>query len=63
MKIKLITPSELKKIKDGTELYCIFGSKVIKGKDHIDNDTRGGFLAYGFKRPDSSKDFNWDTEK
>lgn len=34
-------------IPDGQELYCINGKKYIKGKDHIDKDIRGGYLAYG----------------
>jgi hypothetical protein len=35
-------------IDDGEELIDIMGNKVIKGKDYIDLDTRGGCIAYGF---------------
>lgn len=63
MKLKLLRPSELKKLKKGTVLYCIDKSKVVVGKDYIDDDTRGGFLAYGKKLPDSATNFDWDTER
>jgi len=36
-------------IKAGEQLESITGEKVIKGKDPIDDDTRGGLLAYGFR--------------
>lgn len=45
--IKLIHESQLRDVPDGTELFDIFGEPVIKGKDDIDLDTRGGYLAYG----------------
>lgn len=63
MKLKLLTPDELEKQQKGTILYSINGEKVVVGKDYIDGDTRRGFLAYGKKVPDSSKEFNWDTSK
>lgn len=31
----------------GRRLYCIDGTSVIVGTDVIDNDHRGGWLAYG----------------
>ncbi len=33
--------------REGTELICIDGTKVIVGKDHIDDDNRMGCIAYG----------------
>lgn len=35
---------------EGTELFDIFGRAYKVGTDKIDDDTRGGFLAYGFKQ-------------
>lgn len=34
---------------DGIELRSILNYNVIKGKDYIDLDTRGGYLAFGIK--------------
>lgn len=34
-------------VPDGAVLTSIMGDKKVKGKDYIDNDTRGGLLAYG----------------
>lgn len=48
--IDLISPEQLSSLKDGTVLYNIFGEEKIVGKDNIDGDTRGGYLAYGFKQ-------------
>jgi hypothetical protein len=45
--IELITPEELRYLPLGTSLRCIDGSLVIVGVDYIDDDTRGGFLAFG----------------
>lgn len=45
--IKLITPEEFVALPPNTDLVCIDGRKVTKGVHHIDNDTRGGYLAYG----------------
>lgn len=47
----LLTPDELAQLPDGTELVCINGKTVIKGKDYIDNDIRFGYLAYGINNP------------
>lgn len=43
----LLTPDELEQVPDGTILTCINGTKVTKGQDFIDGDTRYGLLAYG----------------
>jgi hypothetical protein len=45
--IDLIQPAELTKLPDGIVLRSIFGETVTKGVDEINDDTRGGFLAYG----------------
>lgn len=61
-KLSLITPKELKSLPDNTLLYDIFGEAHILGgldtngrKVVIDDDTRGGFLAYGLPLEDTSK--------
>lgn len=36
----------------GEVLECIDGSRVVVGTDHIDDDTRGGCIAYGVPRSD-----------
>lgn len=59
MKLKLLTPSQLKTKPKGTVLYTISGFRVVVGEDEIDDDTRYGFLAYG---EENDVDFNWDTE-
>ena len=46
-KLYLIHESDYNNWPDGVELTSILGEKVIKGKDRIDMDTRGGYLAYG----------------
>lgn len=43
----LLTPAELEMVPDGTVLVCISGERVVKGVDEIDDDTRGGYIAYG----------------
>jgi len=48
--LQLITPAQLKQLPNGTVLTSINGRKVTVGKDVIDGDTRGGFLAYGFAK-------------
>lgn len=47
----LVTPEELALLPDGFELTSITGDKVIKGKDYIDGDTRGGHTAFGITFP------------
>ena len=48
----LFTMAELEQVPDGTLLDCIIpGKEAVKGKDHIDDDTRAGYLAYGIKNP------------
>lgn len=46
--VDLITPEHLVELPDGTVLYNIFGKPHTKGVDEIDDDTRGGFIAFGF---------------
>lgn len=58
----VITPEELEQLPDGIELECIDGTKVIKGKDRIDDDTRWGYLAYGIRHPEKhplAEQFTW----
>lgn len=45
--ISLLSPEELARLPDGTRVVSIFGQEKIKGRDPIDNDTRGGRLAFG----------------
>lgn len=45
--IHLITPEEFETLPDGEILLSIAGEPVTKGKDYIDQDVRGGMLAYG----------------
>jgi len=46
-KLLLVTPEELAALPDGTELTAIDDEIVVKGRDEIDDDQRGGHLAYG----------------
>jgi hypothetical protein len=46
-KLLLITPEQLAALPDGEVLTCIDGTTAVKGPDEIDDDTRGGHLAYG----------------
>lgn len=61
MKLRLLTDQELKDAPNGTELGCIDGKKVVVGTDDIDDETRGGRVAYGYILPDDSTEFTWDT--
>lgn len=45
--IQLITPETLSKLDVGTRLIDIYGEDAFVGLNTIDNDTRGGLLAYG----------------
>ncbi len=45
--ISLLSVEEFTRLPDGTRVVSIFGEEKIKGRDYIDNDTRGGRLAYG----------------
>jgi hypothetical protein len=45
----LLTPHELDQLPDGTEVESISGRKLIKGRDHIDDDTRGPYTAFGLR--------------
>lgn len=48
-KFNLVTPREFHALKDGTQLLCIDGKTYTKGKDEIDEDTRGGYMAFGLE--------------
>lgn len=47
-KIRLITPDELHQLPAGTKLVAIDGKEVVVGTHSIDEDTRFGYLAFGF---------------
>lgn len=47
----LLTPAEFAKIPDGAVLECFDGKLKTKGVDYIDDDLRGGHLAYGVRNP------------
>lgn len=51
--ITLLRPEDLKDLQKGSILYDIFGDRHVIGIDIIDNDTRGGYLAYGTLNDDS----------
>lgn len=46
-KIYLLTPAAFNALADGTKVISIFGEVKTKGVDHIDTDTRCGYLAWG----------------
>jgi len=50
-KLYLLTPSEFVQLPDGFVLESILEETVVKGKDYIDDDLRGGYLAYGIRDP------------
>jgi hypothetical protein len=52
--LMLITPAEYETLPDGIVLTDINGKKYTKGKDYVDQDTRGGFLAFGFVATESN---------
>ena len=43
----LLTPAALAELPDGTEVFGIQGARLVKGVDHLDDDTRFGFTAFG----------------
>jgi hypothetical protein len=47
----LFTLAEFEQLPDGIELTSIMGNKAIKGKDYIDDDVRGNYIAYGIGDP------------
>lgn len=62
----LLKPDELELIPDGTTLVCINGTTKVVGQDYIDNDTRGGLLAYGLREsqlPPFNPSFRGEWEK
>jgi hypothetical protein len=48
----------LRVMETGEILECIDGSRVMVGTDPIDDDTRGGCIAYGVPRSDIPKKEN-----
>lgn len=57
-RLRLITPEDYLSLPEGTALRSILGETVIIGTDYIDNDTRGGYLAYGLVLDQSEADLN-----
>ena len=51
--IRLLTPDDLTKLPNATEVTCINGRRYTIGIDKIDGDTRGGNLAYGLPDEES----------
>ena len=47
-KLWLLTPEEFNTVPDGEVLTSINGRKVTVGQDKIDQDTRFGYIAFGF---------------
>lgn len=45
--IRLLTPSELKSQPAGKVLISILGEEKTVGVDHLDDDTRCGYTAWG----------------
>lgn len=45
----LFSLDEYKQVPDGLELESINGTKLIKGRDYIDLDTRFNHIAYGVR--------------
>lgn len=45
--MNLLTPEEYEALPDGTRLENIFGAIKTKGVDYIDQDIRGGYIAFG----------------
>jgi hypothetical protein len=68
-KLLLLCPlSDFENIPDGTIMMNIFGGSVTKGVDKIDDDTRGGLMAYGilFEKvnvPDPNKKYRSIDDK
>lgn len=52
----IFTEAEFQSLPDGIELTCIDGEKAVKGKDHIDLDTRANHIAYGVNDPWNHKE-------
>jgi hypothetical protein len=45
--ISLLTPEEFARLPNGVTVISIFGKEYVKGRDYIDDETRGGRLAFG----------------
>jgi hypothetical protein len=59
-KIWTITPEQFNQLPDGTELTSVFGEKMVKGRDEINQDTRAGYLAFGFLEADKPAGIDFD---
>ena len=46
----LVTAEQFAALPIGTMLTCVDGRNMLKGRDHFDDDTRLGYLAYGVVR-------------
>lgn len=46
----LLTLEEFNQLPYGVQLQCVTGLTVIKGLNFVDDDTRGGCLAYGLTK-------------
>lgn len=45
-RLRLLTEQELDELPDGTVVWSIFYTKHIKGKEHLDKDTRFGYTSF-----------------
>ena len=45
--LRLCPETDFPNVPDGIAMYSISGTVHVKGRDYIDDDTRGGILAYG----------------
>jgi hypothetical protein len=45
--IWLLRPRELVYLPKGTQILSIDGEQLVSGRDHVDEETRDGYLAYG----------------
>jgi hypothetical protein len=55
----LLTPGEFNLIPDGTVFTSIIGEKKVKGRDDIDMDTRGPYIAWGLLESQLSLPKTW----
>lgn len=49
--IDLLTPAQLHRLPRGTVVTSIMADVKVVGRDEIDEDTRGGFTAWGIPCP------------
>lgn len=56
----LLIPLDLfERVPNGAVLTSIMGNVVVKGKDYIDTDTRGGLMAFGVKPEQYAEAEKW----